>query len=295
MKFYTLDFDCNSPMTQQVNVPTNTDYKIGIKVKRNGAYQSLKPAEVTLGTLSADEGDVNGYTTFTFSAGDEASYTRDMLDIKHGYEEAYLTSNIIHNTTGANLTATFLSVDLSEYAGTTINATDVKLTGRQSNDEITEDALKEEMVLYWDIDGTFFQMPRGLIVDRNGLPAIWIMDQASKFEVLTALGWPSDKPAFFGNDPDRQGHYKMYETYTIQEGDKLIIGQDRRLRDNQYGGAMFQFTVGTPFDAKFKLNTNIFKSQQGDLDIVGAQASGTATLAGEYADGTEFSFEMLVK
>lgn len=55
MKFYTLDFDCNAPVTQQVNVPTNTDYKLGIKVKRNGAYQNLKPAEVKLytGELSA--------------------------------------------------------------------------------------------------------------------------------------------------------------------------------------------------------------------------------------------------
>lgn len=55
MKFYTLDFDCNAPVTQQVNVPTNTDYKVGIKVKRNGAYQNLKPAEVKLytGELSA--------------------------------------------------------------------------------------------------------------------------------------------------------------------------------------------------------------------------------------------------
>ena len=55
MKIYTLDFDCNQPTAQQVNVPTNTDYKVGIKVKRNGAYQNLKPAEVKLytGELSA--------------------------------------------------------------------------------------------------------------------------------------------------------------------------------------------------------------------------------------------------
>lgn len=55
MKFYNLDFDCNAPKTQQINVPTNTDYKVGIKVKRNGAYQNLKPAEIKLytGELSA--------------------------------------------------------------------------------------------------------------------------------------------------------------------------------------------------------------------------------------------------
>ena len=86
MKLYTLNYDCNRPTPQQINVPTNTDYKIGIKVKRNGAYQSLKPAEITLGALSADEDDVNGYTTFTMSAGDNASYTQETLDIKHAQD-----------------------------------------------------------------------------------------------------------------------------------------------------------------------------------------------------------------
>ena len=116
MKFYTLDFDCNAPTAQQINVPTNTDYKLGIKVKRNGAYQNLKPAEVTLGTLSADEGDVNGYTTFTFSAGDNASYTQATLDIQHAQDAATLVSTY-HNTTGAQKTLpAILSATVDESA-----------------------------------------------------------------------------------------------------------------------------------------------------------------------------------
>ena len=253
----------------------------------------MKAAEVNIGALSADDGDVNGYITFTGKTGDEASYTQETIDIQHGYEEAYLTSNIMQNTTGANLTATFLSVDLSEYAGTTINATDVKLTGLQSSTEITEDDLKESMVRYWDTDGPFFSAATGLIVDNNGTPKIYVMGQVTKLDVLASLGWPSDKPAFFGVDPDGQ-HYKMYETYTSQEGDKLIIGPNRRLRANQYGGARFQFTVGTPFDAKFQLMTNTFKSQQGDL-AAGIATNKTVAFAGEYADGTEFSYDILVK
>lgn len=55
MKIYTLDFDCNQPTAQQVNVPTNTDYKLGIKVRRNGEIQTLNPESVKLytGELSA--------------------------------------------------------------------------------------------------------------------------------------------------------------------------------------------------------------------------------------------------
>lgn len=113
MKIYTLDFDCNAPMTQQVNVPTNTDYKVGIKVKRNGEYQNLKPAEITLGTLSADEGDINGYVTFTLSSGDNASYTQATLDIQHGFDDAVVEYFSKHNTGSSALN---LNGDLSATA-----------------------------------------------------------------------------------------------------------------------------------------------------------------------------------
>lgn len=73
MNFYTLTYDANTPTTQQLNVPTNTDYKIGVKVRRNGEVLELNPEDMTLGTLSADARKTNGYLTFTRSAGDEAS------------------------------------------------------------------------------------------------------------------------------------------------------------------------------------------------------------------------------
>ena len=50
MKITTLTFDANLPTTQQVNVPTNTDYKVGLKVKRNGEIQQLGPDEITIYT-----------------------------------------------------------------------------------------------------------------------------------------------------------------------------------------------------------------------------------------------------
>lgn len=50
MRINTLTFDANLPTTQQVNVPTNTDYKIGMKVKRDGEVQQLGPDEITIYT-----------------------------------------------------------------------------------------------------------------------------------------------------------------------------------------------------------------------------------------------------
>lgn len=55
MKLYTLNYNCNVPTTQQINVPTNTNYKVGIKVTRNGKEQNLKPAEVKLYTGNSTE------------------------------------------------------------------------------------------------------------------------------------------------------------------------------------------------------------------------------------------------
>lgn len=48
MKMYTIQYDCNLPTTQQVNVPTNSDFKVGFGITRNGKKSILSPAEVTL-------------------------------------------------------------------------------------------------------------------------------------------------------------------------------------------------------------------------------------------------------
>ena len=152
MKIYTLDFDCNQPTAQQVNVPTNTYYKLGIKVKRNGAYQNLKPAEVTLGTLSADEGDVNGYTTFTLSAGDDASYTQEIIDIQHAQDSASLFQ-VTHNDTGAQITHPPISAAVpSDFVGKTITPQTLMLCYTAASDaKPVESDVALSAKSYWDI------------------------------------------------------------------------------------------------------------------------------------------------
>lgn len=83
MNFYTLTYDANLPTKQQLNIPTNTDYKIGVKVRSNGEQIDLDPEDVTLGTLSADAEKTNGYVTFTRSAGDEASMEMFNLSVDY--------------------------------------------------------------------------------------------------------------------------------------------------------------------------------------------------------------------
>lgn len=91
MNFYTLTYDVDLPAVQQVNVPTNSDYKIGMKVKRNGSVQSIKPSEFTITaqdgtTLSADSEKTNGYVTITKASGDNASFKQYGVHIDKGYD-----------------------------------------------------------------------------------------------------------------------------------------------------------------------------------------------------------------
>lgn len=180
MKFYTLTYNCNTPTTQQINVPTNTDYKVGIKVLRNGKEQNLKPAEVTLGTLSADEGDVNGYTTFTFSAGDNASYTQATLDIQHGYEAGFSQPAYVEqNNTGASLPVVLVSADLSDFVGKTIYPEDVYYAGfGSSRGEVSTSELDENFGPYWrdnDWDLAAALDFKPLITDKDGNTQVYMV------------------------------------------------------------------------------------------------------------------------
>lgn len=83
MKFYNLKFNANAPATQQINIPTNTDYKLGIKVTKDGKELELKADEATFNGKAADEDKTNGYLTFTLSAGDEAQLKAGLLSVDY--------------------------------------------------------------------------------------------------------------------------------------------------------------------------------------------------------------------
>lgn len=110
---------------------------------------------------------------------------------------------------------------------------------------------------------------------------------------ISYLHWPEDKPGFFMPNPNDPTQMMIADSYTVQEGDRLAFGKGYNVSNTRWYGGKLSIVAGEPFDAKFKLNTNVFKSQQGDIDIVGAQSTGTVTLAGKFADGTDFSYDIL--
>lgn len=146
MKLYTLTYDDARPTKQQVNIPTNSDCKIGIRVigsKDAGKILkmsettdatilaeafNLYPQQVTLvgddgSTISADPELTNGYVTFTLKAGDEANFTKYKVQVKNDTFDGIQYSPVLEgtNTGPRNM---YINCNLSCDTPTTIYPSD---------------------------------------------------------------------------------------------------------------------------------------------------------------------------
>ena len=120
-----------------------------------------------------------------------------------------------------------------------------------------------------------------------------IVSQAIRDHYISYLGWPKDTPGFFVPNPSDPTQMMIADSYTVQEGDRLAFGKGYNISNTRWYGGKLSITVGEPFDAKFKLNTNIFKSQQGDIDIA-APDQTTVNISGKFSDNTDFSYDFVV-
>jgi hypothetical protein len=116
MKFTTITYDANLPTVQQVNVPTNSDYKVGMKVKRNGSVQSIKPSEFTVYTGEVTPGEPE---TKTISAEYEAHYHAPgdeaftVVDLTGGSAYTTIGSTLYPQPQSATLTVDGQTIDLN--------------------------------------------------------------------------------------------------------------------------------------------------------------------------------------
>ena len=300
MNFYTLNYNCNIPTTQQINVPTNTDYKLGIKVMRNGKEQNLKPAEITIGSISADHEDINGYAVFTMSATDTESYTQETIDIRHAQDSASQLQ-VTHNETGASMTHSPLSAAVdSSFVGKTITPNTLKMWYTPSSDTPpVESDIALSAKSYWDIQ---FESDRAYIswsaceFIKGDQGSIWTFrgDATGNMyrESMKNEGkWDGSTPFFFFAKAGSNIFDAIYD-YTF-DGSEVFKIKDRSLPSGKYDSGYVAAVFDDPFDVKFKLNTNIYKSQQGNANPV--SATGTAMLSGEYSDGTDFNFTIATK
>lgn len=174
MKFNTLTFDANLPTVQQVNVPTNSDYKVGMKVKRNGTVQSIKPSEFTItdpdgNTLSADSEKTNGYVTITKASGDDASFKQYGVHIDHGYDfnDYVKQTGFMTDTLPKNFPNTTTAESLG-IANQILTIDNFKWGAKKSTTEIDVDDISS-----WETVKT--TATAGFVIFKNGIsPAVWV-------------------------------------------------------------------------------------------------------------------------
>jgi hypothetical protein len=294
MNFYTLEYDCNTPTTQQINAPTNTDYKVGMKVRRNGEVQSINPSALTVmaqdGTvLSVDSEKTNGYVTITRASGDNASFKQ--YDVKIDTTD-YVDISAENSNTGRSTQCQILSADLEPYYDRTLFGVNVKLEYKPNVDADFEDV---------DYAAMTSTTPIRIFTSASDTYAKyqWFGDCVFTDE------WGAANKRFI--EYDDTGHPVRYlDSIPLQDTTKFILAITGRNNKNMF--PKFQFnesstnplvirltliTGDIPFSADFKLNINEFKSQKGDINLVGR--ASTVNFAGTDGQGNPFSYDVIVK
>lgn len=142
MKFYTLTYDANLPTKQQVNIPTNTDFMVGIKVTKNGEVLDIAPAEMTLGGTAADATKTNGYVTFTSASGDTAKYESKVvaIEMEDGFQTTFtLNINVYKSQQGY--------IDLQAPAGTATQEWVASYVGAETSAFVTGSSVGQAPVV----------------------------------------------------------------------------------------------------------------------------------------------------
>lgn len=99
--------------------------------------------------------------------------------------------------------------------------------------------------------------------------------------------------AIFFYSPDSTGkNWYPRKTYTFEADDVISLGWGK-LQGGKWCKYCIDMNFGTPFDAKFKLNTNVFKSQQGDISKA-SLGKTTVNISGKFSDNTDFSYDFVV-
>lgn len=294
MKLYTLEYDCNLPTTQQVNVATNTDAKIGIKVKKNGEYLSLDGSTLSVvtpnTTISADAELTNGYVTFPITTPDTASYVQDtvVVNIEPVSLSATASKAIPIPAAVKGYTINLPASDLSGAAGMKLFAEDIKLyySALSSDTTGTEISGYNGNCWYVGVYNSSNQITYGGYIGTNaGIEKKWYKNLTPENILPTYDTTPRDFAELqegdwlrvvIGNKADTLPAYTSSEKYTHID---ITARKDG-------------------FNANFKLNVNTFKSQQGDKDYIGELPyipSKTITIAGTYTDNTSFSYDVYYK
>ncbi len=214
------------------------------------------------------------------SANDNASYTSEKLGIEKGYD----FNDTIWKAGGPAASgdkANFLSAESSAeqlgIAGLEMTVDDIEWGYK--NDGTAN--LSPDLITNWDKVKSSELGGWGFFIWPNGRSA------------LAFQGSNRNAFALFSEDGTKA---EFREKVTIDPRWILVTGgagTGVRAYAGKYWVVAYKFKVGTPWSANFTLNTNIFKSQQGDI-ADGVESASTAKLVGKFADGTDFDYDIVV-
>ena len=230
--------------------------------------------------IEADAEKTNGYVTFTLSAGDEASYTSEKLGIEKGYD----FSDTLWNSGGPAA-----SGDRANFLSAESSAEQLGIGGFEMTMNDIEWGVK--------LDGTAQLTPADI--------SAWYTAQDYIASQYVFFKWPNGNFAL-GYNASHKNEFAWFSEDGTQSDwkEKVTIdprwiltsgGQGRggAAQAGKYWVVAYKLKLGTPWTTKFDLNTNIFKSQQGDI-ADGVENASTAELTGKFADGTDFDYNLVV-
>lgn len=236
MKFNTLIFDANLPTTQQVNVPTNTDYKVGMKVKRNGEIQQLGPDEITIYT-----GEITPGATTVVGPADSPS-------------------NLERTVNGTNKTVIFMmfpKASLSAYTDKYIAPSDIEQTWHLSG-ETTSTPLNygdldigygvqyvEGSTVWYSYKGKWCRIASGAIAEKKD--RVQIADTALMRQNFN-LGVAAAEVFFDGTVPTAEAPILVDSTITFHDEDTPVTIPTDADKTNGY----VTFTQASNDDASFR-------------------------------------------
>lgn len=291
MKLYTLEYDCNLPVTQQVNIATNTDAKIGIKVQKNGEYLELNGSTLSVvtpnETISADAELTNGYVTFPISTPDTASLVQDTVIVNKESIVTEQDKNSKMPPATPSINKVFTSDIIPEGM---LVSPDVYM--QYGSSELSADGRR--------ISGYTVEGFRNLLIEQSTYAVIAGNSGTVNGVATNPNKWYRCKnPTAYAKEWDLE--HPLDYVVTTKPSFIQTTWQRRYLDPQPTSSDTYMFfhcswkTEETK--AKFRLNVNTFKSQLGDKDYVGELPyipSETINIAGTYTDNTPFSYDVFI-
>ena len=184
MKINAIEYDACMPMPNQITVPTNSDFNVGIKVYRDGEEVNVKRHELSVnGQIASDQ--IDGYNIFELSSDGDVGMKKIIVDVVKpttlsgesvATNTAFFRANRLQ---GAGVNVYLSSVDTTFPDDYDLYAKDVSLICdfRLSTSAGVDDTIYHMPSIYVIIDEQGNIIGRSYLWNLNGQPLLLLNDK----------------------------------------------------------------------------------------------------------------------